>query len=335
LSFDGRFVAFSSHASNLVARDKNNTMDVFLRDRQLATTVRISVDTAGSEANWYSFVGGVSGDGNVVVFESAATNLVPNDTNSVSDVFLRDVAAGTTRRMSVDVSGVEGNAWSGSPSVSSDGESVVFSSHASNLVPSDNNNRLDGFLVNLQAGTIKRTSVDSLGAESNGHTACNSVSADGNRCSLDSAATNLVAGDGNAMQDSFVHEMCNTLATWTNYGSGTAGTTGVPSLTSRQFPVLGSSVTIDLQNSCGQPTVGLLIVGFQRAQIPTRFGDVLVLPAVVVPISFSFGSDSFSGVMPSDDAFCGTIIDIQGVEADPGAPVGVSFSQGLELVLGR
>ena len=89
LSADGRFVAFTSRSTNLVPGDTNSVDDVFVRDRQTGTTERVSVDSAGNQGNAGSSGVGISGDGRFVAFTSSATNLVPGDTNSVADVFVR------------------------------------------------------------------------------------------------------------------------------------------------------------------------------------------------------------------------------------------------------
>jgi len=135
------------------------------------------------------------------------------------------------------------------------------------------------------------------------------------------------------MIDVFVRDMH--IASWKNYGSGLSGTNGIPSLVSLTNPIIGSTITMDLSNSSSQPTVGLLIVGFSEASIPTHFGaDLQVLPSFVIPISFSYGSNSYIGILPSGTEWSGFVVDLQGVELDAGAPAGVSFSQGLELILG-
>jgi sugar lactone lactonase YvrE len=124
-------------------------------------------------------------------------------------------------------------------------------------------------------------------------------------------------------------------ASWANYGTGLAGTHGVPFFTSQQDPVLGTSITLDLGNSYGQPTSGLIALGFQQASLHTGLGgDLLLIPALLVPISFSYGSDSFPWSIPNDPALFGFEIDLQAVEVDPGAVKGVSFTQGLQLLLG-
>jgi sugar lactone lactonase YvrE len=124
-------------------------------------------------------------------------------------------------------------------------------------------------------------------------------------------------------------------ASWANYGSGLAGTHGVPFFTSQSDPVLGSTITLDLGNSYGQPTTGLLILGFTQASLHTGLGgDLLLIPALLVPISFSYGANSYIGTLPSDPAYNGFELDLQAVEADPGAVEGFSFTQGLQLLLG-
>lgn len=102
ISFDGLYVVFDSMATNLVPNDTNAARDVFLYDRSKKVTERISVDSAGKEANSSSSVRGISADGRFVLFASIATNLVPKDTNNAEDLFLRDRTLGTTIRVSVE-----------------------------------------------------------------------------------------------------------------------------------------------------------------------------------------------------------------------------------------
>jgi Tol biopolymer transport system component len=93
ISGDGRFVVFSSDASNLVSGDTNNSRDIFVRDTLTNTTTRFSVGSEGNQANESSFGGSISADGRVVVFESAASNLVPGDTNNTWDVFATEIGS--------------------------------------------------------------------------------------------------------------------------------------------------------------------------------------------------------------------------------------------------
>jgi sugar lactone lactonase YvrE len=124
-------------------------------------------------------------------------------------------------------------------------------------------------------------------------------------------------------------------ASWTNYGAGFPGTNGVPSFTATQPPVLGTTTTLDLANSLGLPTVGLIFVGFARIDLPSSWGgDLLADPVLTLPVSFSYGFDSFDWDVPDDPALIGLTIDLQAIEADGGAAKGVSFTAGLELVPG-
>jgi Tol biopolymer transport system component len=134
ISADGRFVVFTSFASNLVAGDTNGVSDVFVFDRQLGVTSRVSVGAGGGQADGESRDGLISADGRFVVFTSFASNLVAGDTNGVSDVFVFDRQLGVTSRVSVGAGGGQANGESGDGVISADGRFVVFVSSASNLV---------------------------------------------------------------------------------------------------------------------------------------------------------------------------------------------------------
>jgi Tol biopolymer transport system component len=146
LSGDGRFLVFTSVASNLVAGDTNGERDVFRRDLQTGHVLRVSVATGGVEAQGFSYTPAVSFDGRFVAFASYAPNLVPGDANVDLDVFLRDVRLGTTSLVSVASSGLPGNSGSWNPSLWGRGRQVVFTSWASDLVPGDLNAASDVFV---------------------------------------------------------------------------------------------------------------------------------------------------------------------------------------------
>jgi Tol biopolymer transport system component len=123
ISGDGRYVAFASAASNLVAGDTNDSADVFVRDRLAGRTERVSVSGDGAQADAVSDYMAISADGRSVVFRSIATNLVPNDVNYLWDVFVRDRVAGTTELVSVSSSGEQANFYSVGVSINADGRS--------------------------------------------------------------------------------------------------------------------------------------------------------------------------------------------------------------------
>lgn len=205
-SADGRFVAFQSMASNLATGDSNGVYDIFLRDRQLQTTQRLSVSTAGAQGNANSLGPSLSNDATVVAFNSQASTLVVGDTNAVEDVFLRDVAAATTTLVSKSPAGAPGNGVSSGVQVSPDGRYLVFQSAASNLVAGDTNGVADVFVHDRSAAIMSRVSVSSTGTQGDGASGAAAISTGGRYVVFSSAATTLVAGDSNGMPDTFVHD---------------------------------------------------------------------------------------------------------------------------------
>src|SRR5262249_47311474 len=151
ISSDGRYVAFASLASNLVAGDTNFHGDLFVRDRVAATTERVSVATGGAEGDGDVGCPSMTPDGRFVAFYGWSTNLVPGDTNGFVDVFVRDRQNGTTVRVSLDSGGAQGNGDSSDASISADGRFVVFDGGATNLVGGDTNGAWDVFLRDTNA----------------------------------------------------------------------------------------------------------------------------------------------------------------------------------------
>ena len=130
-------------------------------------TTRVSVDAVGAQANEASKRPSISSDGRFIAFESDANNLVPNDTNAATDIFVKDRQTGEVTRVSVDSSGAQANEGSGGAAISGDGRYVAFVSDASNLVANDTNNTTDVFLRDRQLGTTIRISVSSSGEQAN------------------------------------------------------------------------------------------------------------------------------------------------------------------------
>ena len=209
VSADGRFVIMESNASNLVPGDTNAATDIFFKDTSNGIITRISTDTAGSQANGASRAPAISPDGQYVVFESDASNLVPGDTNGATDVFVKHVWTGALTRVSVSSAGAQANGSSDRGVISADGQKVTFRSLATNLVSGDTNGFMDVFWHDQAAGTTVRVSTDSTGvqadAASSGHYRP-FISADGRYAAFESDATNLVPGDTNALSDIFVKD---------------------------------------------------------------------------------------------------------------------------------
>ncbi|MEG4277568.1 calcium-binding protein [Microcoleus sp. MON1_C1] len=233
ISANGRFVAFSSLAFNLVPGDTNNTTDVFVRDLFTNTTTRVSVSSTGNQGNIFtSSFPSISADGRLVAFVSDATNLAPGDTNNRNDIFVRDLSTNTTTRVSVDSAGNQANNNSFAiPSISGDGRFVAFLSEASNLVPGDTNGSRDIFVRDLSTNTTARVSVSGAGNQANDTSFSTSISGDGRFVVFDSNATNLVPGDSNNTSDIFVADIGNTSGGINNSPNAINGTNGNDNLT--------------------------------------------------------------------------------------------------------
>jgi len=207
VSADGRSVAFESFSSRLVPDDTNGALDVFVADLPSGSISRISLATDGGQADERSYSPSISADGRIVAFASFATNLVLGDTNGLLDVFLRRRDQQTTTRLSVGPDGAGGDGLSFAPVVSADGERVVFSSEAGNLVPHDSNGIRDVFVASTESGALTRLSRPGQSkAQGDGPSLGPVVDASGVMVAFASFATNLVEGDTNGQSDVFVTE---------------------------------------------------------------------------------------------------------------------------------
>jgi WD40-like Beta Propeller Repeat len=264
LSDNGRFVAFSSLADNLVADDTNGQRDVFVRDTLLQTTERASLSSSGAQslnnASASDFRVAISANGRFVAYDSLASNLVAGDTNSAVDVFVRDRLTATTTRVSVRTNGQQGSGASFAPALSSDGRFVAFTSYADlggqptvlnvyvhdrllqttdfigptnpadgfwfgpdvsddgryvafesivPLVAADTNGLFDIYVFDRLTRTYTRESVASSGQQtlgSNIRSIMPSLTSDGRKLSFLSDALNLVANDDTSGDDVFLRD---------------------------------------------------------------------------------------------------------------------------------
>jgi len=215
ISADGRFVLFTSAADNLIPGDTNFVNDVFLYSVISGTNQVVSVGTNGaSVGNGSSGVAAVgypiSSNGQVVAFESGASNLAANDANGLPDIFARDVASGVTKLASMNATGTSGgNGVSYSPGVSADGRFVVFESVANNLAGTDLNSVADIFIRNLTNNTTALVSVNSSGTAAGNQGAGGrfSLSADGRYVAFESTSSDLVTNDFNSLRDIFRRDL--------------------------------------------------------------------------------------------------------------------------------
>ena len=211
ISGRGRRVAFASRADDLVDNDSNGSSDVFVRNLRRGTTTRISVSSSGEHGNDRSVNPSLSTNGRWVAFASDADNLMPNDTNGNTDIFVHDLSEGTTTLVSVSSSGRQGNRGSRAPSISAGGKRVAFESVATNLVPNDTNEHTDVFVHNLQTGKTRRVSLSSSGRQGNDESYSPSVagqgSIEGRYIAFVSVAGNLVRQDTNGRYDVFFRDL--------------------------------------------------------------------------------------------------------------------------------
>jgi Tol biopolymer transport system component len=205
ISADGRYVAFSSVATNLVPGDTNRRKDVFVHDRQTAVTSRVSVSSTGGQANGASRESDVSDDGHLVAFSSTAANLVPGDTNGRSDAFVHDLLTDATMRVSVTSTGAQANGKSDRPVLSSDGTIVAFDSDANDLVAADTNRQPDVFVHDRATGATTRVSVTSAGNQGKKRSFNPDLSGDARLVSFNSNAR-LDSIDSNGRGDVYVHD---------------------------------------------------------------------------------------------------------------------------------
>jgi hypothetical protein len=199
---DGRFVVFTSHATDIVANDSNGTTDVFVRDLQTDTTRLVSVNASGTgSGDNLSLGASITPDGRFVLFHSAASDIVANDSNGTMDVFVRDLQQNTTTLVSVNSAGdATGNAESFSAFLTPDGRFAVFNSAASDLVAGVGTvARKDNvFRRDMQTGTTVMVSVNAAGTSGgDGHSAAQAVTPDGRFVLFHSSASGLTANDTN------------------------------------------------------------------------------------------------------------------------------------------
>jgi Tol biopolymer transport system component len=291
ISGNGRYVAFASDADNLVTGDGNHRTDVFVHDLVTGTTELVSQKGTEGPQGGTSTSPAINRDGRYVAFKSTSVNLVPNDTNGGSDVFLRDRTNQTITRVSVQGSGAQAKSGSGSPSISADGKVIAFDSPADDLVAHDLNGSTDVFVRDLTGFTMTLVSVDNTNDEGSGSSRTPSISADGRFVSFQTTAP-LVADDGNGVSDIYIRDRVRTrtrrLSTTFQLGEAHGPSFGTPSLSGDARSVSFRSSATDLVD----PDADHVDDVFTRAAIVPTIGQVQPLSNPSGPVTIARGGDT-------------------------------------------
>jgi Tol biopolymer transport system component len=237
ISGNGRYIAFTSTATNLVPGDTNNANDIFVADRLTGVVSRVSLRTDGGQGNDGSFHPAISFDGRYVAFSSRATNLVSSDTNGAQDVFVYDRQTATVARVSVRSNGGQADGNSENPAIAmrGDGYVVAFNSTATNLVGNDTNGVGDVYVRISDPRRTVRASVSGTGAQGNGSSSQAvvsnaSITTGSQYVAFTSNASNLVPGDTNNESDIFRYDLTTgqtcRFSVATGGGQGTTGPNG-------------------------------------------------------------------------------------------------------------
>jgi hypothetical protein len=293
IALDGRYVAFSSDAPNLVFGDTNTVQDVFVHDRQTGTTMRMSVSTSGTQGNGHSRLPSISRTGQYVAFISQASNLVPGDTNGQPDVFVRDLFAASTFRVSIGTGGTQGNGACSRASMAADGRWVAFDSTSSNLVLGDTNGVSDVFVHDLWTGTTLRMSVDSNGVQGNGASIEPSISRDGGFVAFTTVAWNLAPGDTNGVADIVLRDVA---------AGTTVGVSADPNWVIGNGASSSSAISANGRYVVFQSSASNLILGDTNGASDIFFFDrfVLGLKRISVSSSGTQGNNHSQGPSISD-----------------------------------
>lgn len=299
VSADGRYVLFSSTANNLalmtndapMAATTLPTLNVFLRDRDRNTTTLVSVNLTGTGGgNGNSLPFSISTNGQFVLFESVAGNLVANDTNNAQDIFVRDVVNGVTRLVSVNTDGWSGSGESRDPVMTPDGRYVAFASAAGDLVPGDANGIPDIFVRDLQSNTTTLVSIGALSTSSGSATGSSEapeITPDGRYVAFYSTATNLVPGVAST-GEIYVRDLVagNTLWASANARSIFQSVTGGTNEVSCNFRISADGQFVGFE-ACSNPPSGSALQGIiLRYKVQSGSSDLVYPNAAAVVESF-------------------------------------------------
>jgi uncharacterized repeat protein (TIGR01451 family) len=282
LSSDGGVVAFDSAATNLDPADSDTLQDVYVKTLATGDIRLASVPASGAKSNGNSFAPALSEAGNIVSFQTSATNLDALDFDAFQDIYVKDLGTGELTLASTTDTGVKGNAGSVLPSLSSNGRLVAFHSSATNLDPGDIDTSADIYVKDLPTDDVTLASTSGGGAKGDRSSRAPSVSSDGTVVAFDSASTNLDPQDGDTLQDIYVKEL----------GAPTLDADLAISMTDAPDPVqVGTDLTYTLTVSNDGPDDAVAV----------RVANVLASGMIVASLSTTQGTCAESGGTVSCD----------------------------------
>jgi hypothetical protein len=270
LSGDGTTIAFESAATNLDPLDDDSASDIYVQDLSTGDVRLISTSDGGNKGNGFSFTPSIAEDGNTVAFVSASTNLDPSDTDSIPDVYVKDLVTGDISLASTSDSEVKADGESGSPVLPADGSFVAFASEATNLDPADTDSFTDIFVKNLVTGDLTLASTSSNGVKGNSDSFQPTLSEDATQVAFASQATNLDPSDTDGFGDVYVKDLSVgglTLASTSDLGIKGNGQSEVPSISADGSRVAFSSEATNLDPSDADPFADVYVKDLSTADI--------------------------------------------------------------------
>jgi Tol biopolymer transport system component len=276
LSSDGTRVAFHSYSSNLVEGDANGSYDVFVKDLVTGEVILASATQDGSQGNGNSLYPSLSADGTSVTFSSEATNLAAGDTDTHTDIYVKDLDTGELTLATVDENGAKSNDGSNRPSISADGNRVAFWSYASNWVTGDTELTADVFVKDLSTDELILASADQQGAKGNQSSSSASLSADGTRVAFHSSATNLADDDTDTTQDVYVKDLLTgtvTLASTADNGDKSNRYSAYPKLSADGTRVAFESESTNLGEGDTDTTSDVFVKNLTTGELTLASAD--------------------------------------------------------------
>jgi outer membrane protein OmpA-like peptidoglycan-associated protein len=231
MSPGGGAVAFRSNSTNLVPADTDKTPDMYVKNLTTGNLLLASTSDQGVKGNSASEGPSISADGTKVAFRFNGTNLDPGDTDTIGDIYVKDLTTGDITLASTSSAGVKSNGLSYAADLSGDGTKVAFVSYATNLDPADRDAKPDIYIKDLVSGRLTLASTSAVGAKGNGGSFSPSLSRDGSRVAFRSSSTNLDPGDSDTTPDVYVKDLSTgriILASTSDTGTKGTGSSFLP-----------------------------------------------------------------------------------------------------------